>query len=207
MVRPTTPLMSPIRLAKAPIRPVGTALAVARIATSPAVTAVGPTVPVRLPALARLGTPRRRRALEATLPGAPGTMKGIPRSAAPSVTVAPRVEAVALATAQPRPAIGLPSADAAGLRVLEVATVRPACGAIVPAVELLRWTAPVRQGRPAVGTAVVGVGQPTREGLLAARPRTLRGPDLASEADPIVGPAPTNPARRRAPTGVTIRTP
>lgn len=201
VVRTGAPLVGAVGLAEAAVRAVGAARAVAGVAAAPLVAAVGPAVPMRIPALARVGPPRGRSALEAALPRAPSAMEVLPRRAALAVALATSAEAGAAPAAALRgTAVGLPRADAAGLRIPSPPAIRATGSAIVPAVEVPRRPAPVRQGAPTVGPAVVRLGQPTRIGLLEPSPRARSGANLASEANPGPAAAPAYPAGGRAPT-------
>lgn len=209
MVQPAAPLMGALGLAEAPAGLAGPARAVVGVATAAGAAAVGPPIPVGLPALARLGPPRGRRAVEAALPGAPGAMEVLPRRATPSVPVTATSEEGAATTARPGTAVALLSTDATGLRVLGPAAILPAGGAVVPTTPVLRWRSPIRQVPSAVGPPVGRLVGATRRSILVTGPGTPSEPDRPCATD-LPAMAPRFLAARRVlgrPSRDTARTP
>lgn len=177
VVRAWTPLVGTIGVAEAPTGLPRPARAVVGVATAPVLAAVGPAVPVGLPTLARLATPRGRGAVEAALPGASGTMERRARGAAHAV-VAPTVPEMRTFVATRRRATGAPAGDdVASLRILVAAAILPSGSAVVPTAKGIGRRPPIRDGRAAVGRPVARLGGPARKGILVASPRPSVGPD------------------------------
>lgn len=196
VVRPAASLVGALRFAEAPAELAGATRAVVGVATTASTAAIGPPIPVGLPPLARLRPSRGRRAVEATLPGAPSAMEVLPRRATPPVPITATSEEGATATAGPWTAVALLGADATRFRVLGPAAILPAGGAVVPTTPVLKRRSPIRQVPPAVGPPVGRLVGATRRSILVAGPRTRREPDQPSATNlPAVAPRPIT-ARR-----------